>query len=202
MANPSSANLATRPIRRQQLIGEAVRLIGQLGYRGFTVQALAEACGLTNAGVLHHFGTKDGLLLAVLDEVEREGRNRAALLVAALGDAAPGERRDATRQLLREMVAWGAEHAAQTRLLAALQAESMEPSHPAHGWFAQREAETLELFIRLVPHRGAEAESAARHLMALMQGLILQWLRANQGFDIIGEWVRAVDMVLCTAGHD
>jgi AcrR family transcriptional regulator len=46
--------------RRAEIVEAATRLIAERGYRGLTVQGVAEACDLTVAGVLHHMGTKDG----------------------------------------------------------------------------------------------------------------------------------------------
>jgi AcrR family transcriptional regulator len=38
-----------RAERRQQIITEATRIIGQRGYYGFSMQELADSCGLTVA---------------------------------------------------------------------------------------------------------------------------------------------------------
>ena len=58
-------------VRREQILDEAIRIIGQRGYYGFTVQELAQRCGLTNGGLLYHFGSKEQLLIAVLEERNR-----------------------------------------------------------------------------------------------------------------------------------
>ena len=41
-----------RAQRRQQITDEATRIIGQRGYYGFSMQELADSCGLTVAGLL------------------------------------------------------------------------------------------------------------------------------------------------------
>ena len=56
-------------VRRSRIIEEAFRIVGELGYRGFTVQGLAERCGLTNAGLLHYFGGKEDLLFAAMRHI-------------------------------------------------------------------------------------------------------------------------------------
>ena len=61
----------TAHARRAQIIDEATRLIGERGYYGFTLQQVADACGVTVAGVLHHAGTKERLLLDVVEERDR-----------------------------------------------------------------------------------------------------------------------------------
>ena len=68
MSGPRKRVREDPKVRRSQIVDEAIRIIGEYGYYGFTVQALAERCQLSNAGLLHYFGNKDDLLLALLDE--------------------------------------------------------------------------------------------------------------------------------------
>jgi len=48
-------------VRREQILEEAISILGRLGYHGFTIHELAERCGLSNAGLLYHFPSKDQL---------------------------------------------------------------------------------------------------------------------------------------------
>ena len=57
--------------RRQLIIEAAIPINGQRGYYGFSIKSLAVACALTVPGVLHHFGSKEAILMAVLDYRER-----------------------------------------------------------------------------------------------------------------------------------
>ena len=52
---------------RAKIIETVVDLIARDGFQGFTAQRLAERSGLTWGAVQHHFGGKDPLLLAVLE---------------------------------------------------------------------------------------------------------------------------------------
>ncbi|WIB33233.1 MULTISPECIES: TetR family transcriptional regulator [unclassified Curtobacterium] len=47
-----------------------------------TLRALAEAAGLTDAGLLHHYGSRDGLLLAAAVDLVQTGRGRRTELAA------------------------------------------------------------------------------------------------------------------------
>jgi hypothetical protein len=87
-----------------------------------------------------------------------------------------------------------------TRFVAALQLESIHEAHPAHGWFKDREHETIELLTQLASPWSNEPLSVARQLHALMQGLGLQWLRDGQTFDLAGEWDKAFRAVLPELG--
>jgi AcrR family transcriptional regulator len=185
-------------IRRAQILREALRIVGELGYYGFTIQALAERCKLSNPGLLYYFGSKDKLLLALLDEIESKVEDRIAPLVAlASRDSSSAEEAYvATAALMSAMVAHFREDATLTRFVAALQLESIHTDHPAHDWFRARENETIELFTRLAATWSRTPLSTARQLYALMHGIGQQWLRADQGFDIEEEWDRAFGLVV------
>src|ERR1700741_5612700 len=66
--------------RRAQILDEAIRLIGERGYNRFTIQELAQRCQLSNPGLLHYFGSKEDLLVALLEDRDR----RAAEVVAGV----------------------------------------------------------------------------------------------------------------------
>ena len=53
--------------RRQQILGVAVRLFSQRGFRGTTTKEIAQAAGVSEAMVFRHFATKQELYTAILD---------------------------------------------------------------------------------------------------------------------------------------
>lgn len=53
--------------RHRQILETAARLIGAKGYEGTSIQDIAEACGLTKAGLYHHIRSKEQLLLQIQD---------------------------------------------------------------------------------------------------------------------------------------
>lgn len=53
---------------RAALIAAAAELFADLGYDAVSVDAVAELAGRTSGAVYDHFGSKQGLLLAVLDD--------------------------------------------------------------------------------------------------------------------------------------
>ena len=52
--------------RLRQILERAARVICQQGFEATSMQQIAEACGLTKAGLYHHVKTKDALLLAIM----------------------------------------------------------------------------------------------------------------------------------------
>jgi AcrR family transcriptional regulator len=52
--------------RLRSILESAAKLIYQKGYEGTSMQDIAEACGMTKAGLYHHVATKEALLLAIM----------------------------------------------------------------------------------------------------------------------------------------
>jgi AcrR family transcriptional regulator len=184
-------------VRRTLIIDVAIGIIGQFGYHGFTVQDLAARCGLSNAGLLYHFPSKEQLFDAVVEELELREIQALAPLIAALEESD-----DAATQLaafidlLHAMVVRGSGSSGLVRFYAVLQAESLDKAHPAHDSFKKREFAVLDLFARLLAPHVPDPLSAGRQMLALMDGLRLQWLRSNESFDAVSEWIRAVTVLV------
>lgn len=164
--------------RREQLLVAATALISERGYRGLSLQDVADACDLTMPGVLHHFPSKDALLVAVL---ERRDALDAAALAQRLG---PGRHDLAT--VCAAVVDRNAGQREVVRLYAVLEAESLDPAHPASAYFAARQEEALAFFAEHAPE-GGDARAVARRTLALLDGLQLQWLR-EPGLDLRATW--------------
>ncbi len=175
---------------RREIIDQATALFGETGYRGTSLREIAARCGLSHPGLLHHFPTKESLLLAVLqhrDEVDAE-------TIAA-------DRPTGSGLLLRlvDLAALNAERRGIVELFTVLSAEATAADHPAHGWFVDRYrrivAEFQSAYVAaqgagdLMP--GVEPATAARQLVALMDGLQIQWLLGD----------RLVDMAASVAAH-
>ncbi len=175
--------------RRIQVIEAATRLIGQRGFWGVSVHDIAAACGITDAGLLHHFGTKDALLIAVL---KRRDRVDDESLAVRLG-IAPAELYEAVGQLpLAEVcaavVARNAEQPEIVRLYSVLNAESLTPAHPAHEYFIAREARVIAFFGSARSELHADPVVRGRQVIAMMDGIQLRWLRDLERLDLVAEW--------------
>jgi AcrR family transcriptional regulator len=57
---------------REAILDEALRLVSKAGLDGLTIGTLAEATGLSKSGLFAHFGSREDLLLAVLEHGERQ----------------------------------------------------------------------------------------------------------------------------------
>ncbi len=53
--------------RRREILETAARLICEKGFQGASLRDIANACGLTKAGLYHHCQSKDDLLLEIMN---------------------------------------------------------------------------------------------------------------------------------------
>ncbi|AYE97740.1 TetR/AcrR family transcriptional regulator [Mycobacterium paragordonae] len=65
---PYETLLAKGEDRKQRILEVAQRLLSRNGWRSTTLAQIAREAGVTPAGLLHHFESKEQLLHAVLDE--------------------------------------------------------------------------------------------------------------------------------------
>lgn len=185
-------------VRRQQILETATRLIGLQGYNGLTVQDIAQACGLTNGGLLYYFGSKEQLLVAILEERDR---SEAAIIHAdlELQRSTSGDEHFPRSTVLWVLSTILARSVAQPELLrfhAVLQSEAMNQEHPAHAFFLRREAMVRREFTKLFTGHVTNPAGAARTILALIEGLEHQWLRADMEFDLMAEFNEAIMLVL------
>ncbi|MDD5564904.1 MAG: TetR/AcrR family transcriptional regulator [Thermoanaerobaculaceae bacterium] len=71
--------------RRQELIGKALDYMLAHGVAGLTLRPLAGAIGTSARLLVYHFGSKDGLITAVMDEVRARAQRSFAEAVAGPG---------------------------------------------------------------------------------------------------------------------
>nr|WP_217652133.1 TetR/AcrR family transcriptional regulator [Tessaracoccus bendigoensis] len=182
--------------RRAQIIEVATTLISANGYWSVSLHDIGVECGITDAAVLHHFGSKENLLLAVMEH--RDEADRSALAEALdvpleqLYESIPAL---ALADVCTAMVGRNARQPEIVRLYTVLSAESLQPDHPVHGYFRERDQRAVRTFASArVP--GGGTPRLARLVLATMDGLQLRWLRDPDGVDLVGEWEAAAAAII------
>ncbi|WP_144794377.1 TetR/AcrR family transcriptional regulator [Microbacterium paludicola] len=174
-----STRIATRPATRQKradIVKAAVEIFGNKGSTNGTLADVAERVGMTHAGVLHHFGSKQNLLLAVLAY-----RDQAD--VAELDDKHIPGGADLFLHLVRTAFV-NAQRPGIVQSYTVLSAESITDGHPARGFFEERyttlRREITDAFGLLCADEGVTdpetVAAASAAILAVMDGLQLQWL--------------------------
>lgn len=155
--------------RREQILQAAYEAIDELGDRA-SMHQIAARVGVPQPLVQYYFGTRDELLLAVQARHDAVGR-------AVVGAGSPDESMTALAQHT-------VDHPGLVKLYVALAAASTDPESPAHHHFTERYRElTSQLARRLEEGQstgeyrtGAPPEHLARLLLAVMDGLQVQWM--------------------------
>lgn len=110
---------------RQQLLEVAGRLFAEHGYARTTSKEICEVAGANIAAVNYHFGSKDGLYAAVLEEAHARLVSIELVTTATQGDADPGEK---LRVLLTQVVSHITRRGEDTWALRVLSRELMAPT--------------------------------------------------------------------------
>ena len=175
--------------RRTAILDAAVESFGKLGYYGTSLQRIATEVGLTKAGVLHYVGSKEGLLdLALTEEYDRVTESINAAMVA--------QERPLIADMWRQVVAVNNKRPALVHMFSTLSAEALNPDHPAHDYFAEREEHIVEVAANIRWHvpEGVDAEQVLRSGFAMMDGAQLRWLRVP-GRDLNEMWASCEDVL-------
>lgn len=194
MSAEVSRGYAKGRAKRREIIDQAMAMFGEVGYRGASLREIAARCGISHPGLLHHFPTKESLLLAVL-----EHRDEVDIAWVGLDDT-DGV---VTLRRLVELVELNTTRRGIVELYAVLSAEATSADHPAHAFFVDRYRTSVDAAVRAYRQAGdagqlrdgIDAEVAGRQLIALMDGMQVQWLLDAGATDMVGV-VRAL-----VAGH-
>jgi AcrR family transcriptional regulator len=90
---------------KQRLLDAAERLFAQAGFHATSLRAVTGAAGANLAAVSYHFGSKEGLMEAVIDRrLTPLNAQRTAALDAALAAAEAEGRRPAVHEILRAFI--------------------------------------------------------------------------------------------------
>jgi AcrR family transcriptional regulator len=158
--------------KREQILTVALDLVAQQGFRRTSIKDIADAVGLTQAGLLHYFDSKDELWVEIL-------RRRDAIDNATdWGAADPAE-------LLAAIVRHNAEVPGLVQMFVNLSAAAAtDPEHPAHAYFRERyenSRRTMAADFRSMQQDGrlrtdVDPEELTSVLLAVSDGMQIQWL--------------------------
>jgi AcrR family transcriptional regulator len=195
----SGASTRPRPEterKREQILEAAVETFGAKGSANGTLADIAEQVGITHAGVLHHFGSKQNLLLEVLEFRDQDD-------VANL----PEKHIPGGAALFAHLVATAQRNALRAgvvQVYTVLSGESVTEDHPARKFFTER-YETLrrsvdDAFRQLCAQENiaepATIDMASASILAAMDGLQLQWLLDPQAVDLAGATEFAIQAIV------
>lgn len=163
--------LARGEDRRELILSVAQRFLARNGWRSTSLAQIAREAGLTPAGLLHHFESKDQLLHAVLDARDIDDNAR----VDRTGDLV-----DQLRKLPKRFE----ESPELVGMYAVLLIENLEPDAPLHDRLLgryQAALDAVEAGIRRGQHAGryrTDVDPAVKavEIVAFLNGMETSWL--------------------------
>lgn len=126
--------------KREEILTAALDVIARNGYRRTSVRELADAVGLSQAGLLHYFSSKEELFQEILRKRDE------ADVTAFIGD---GDR-DRPIEGFLALVRHNAEVPGLVQLYAQVSTEAGDTEHPSHAFFVERYAQLRGLLGQLV----------------------------------------------------
>lgn len=169
---PYATLLAKGEDRRQRILSVAERLLARNGWRNTSLAQIAKEAGVTPAGLLHHFESKEQLLNAVLDARDADDAihadYRSGDLVTELGRVP--ERFDRAPELVGTFTV--------------LLVENIAPDAPLHDRLVKRYSDAVDIIVAII-QRGQEsgkyrtdvdAAAKAVEILAFIYGMETLWL--------------------------
>ena len=166
--------------KREEILDIALELVAQKGYDRTSVREIARKAGLSQAGLLHYFSTKEELFLELLrrrddrvtEPAEETHRHSVGRLIRAV------ERNSREPGLVQLYVALSAENATES-------GEVREFFQDRYEWLlAQVSEDVRERQISGEVTTTRTAEDIASLLVAAADGLQLQWLLNSDEVDM------------------
>lgn len=168
---PYASLLAKGEDRRQRILAVAQRLLTRNGWRSTTLAQIAGEAGVTSAGLLHHFSSKEQLLHAVLDARDAEDLEDADIA----GDLIVEIRKVVTRmERSPELVG----------TFVVLLVENLMPEAPLHDRMLDRWRTAVELVTQAIRRgqdsgryrRDIDPRTRAVEIVAFLNGMEISWL--------------------------
>jgi len=158
--------------KREEILTAALDVIARNGYRRTSVRELADAVGLSQAGLLHYFSSKEELFQEILrkrDEVDAsafEGLSETPI------------------EGFFAVIRHNSEVPGLVQLYAQVSTEAGDPEHPAHEFFIDRYRQFRVLFTQLIRDEQTagridpdlDPDRIANLFLAAADGLQTQWM--------------------------
>jgi AcrR family transcriptional regulator len=154
---------------RERILAGARDVLGENGFAGFTIGAVADRAGVARMTVYYQFDSKGALLDALLDALVAGGL--VDRLHAALGRADPVNQIDALDEFIAAFVGFWASDRVVIRRLRSLAGLDPEVEAAVSARDAKRRAGLRVLVIRLIETHGQPVDASTEDVTDLLHTL-------------------------------
>jgi AcrR family transcriptional regulator len=181
---------------KAKIIEAANHYFAENGYHGTAMADIAKEAGLTGPGLLHHFPNKEELLIAVLEQRDQADQLR---LTNLFNESRTPQMFDVLQNLV--------EHNQSTpeivRLFTVLVTECIAVDHPGHDFFVERYRNYRHKYLYILQEyqqagfirKDIHIEQLSVLVMAVMDGLQIQWLLDPQEVDMVKSFTAFVQIM-------
>ncbi|GLB83365.1 TetR/AcrR family transcriptional regulator [Mycobacterium kiyosense] len=170
-ARPYDTLLAKGEDRKQRILAVAQRLLSRNGWRTTTLAQIAREAGVSPAGLLHHFESKEQLLHAVLDARDLDDDTHSDRGGDLLGEIAQvADRFNRAPELVGTFTV--------------LLVENIDPDAPLHDRLVTRQRDATEIVAAAIRRGQADGRYRADidptvkavEILAFTHGMEMTWL--------------------------
>lgn len=171
VSRPYATLFAKGEDRRQRILAVAERLLARNGWRSTSLSQIAKEAGVTPAGLLHHFESKEQLLNAVLDARDADDDAHA----------------DRSGDLITELIRVPERFERAPELVGTftvLLAENIAPDAPLHDRLVDRYRAAVDIIVSIIERdqrngkyrSDFDAAHKAVEIIAFINGMEILWL--------------------------
>lgn len=180
--------------QRERILDSATEIFARHGYAGGSLRQIAAQVSVTPGNILLHFGSKEALLMAVLDR----------------WTSSSFEAREPSQGLdnIRGLTGLMNQHLSERKLIelfTTMASEATDPQHPAHDLMVARYEDVVARIAADLTYAGEHGQIRpldeqevgvyARRVVAMMDGLQIQWL-LNSSLDLVAEFDDFIDSLI------
>lgn len=162
--------------RKRKILIAATEVFAETGYDGASIARVAQRCGLSQPGLLHHYPSKPELLVAVLAYAD----DAAGLRLGLAGPIGGLDLLDRFPEVFSDVLA----KPELVKLTVKIVAEATYPEHPGYEWAIRRYDRSSTVFIAAFQRdaqagrlrEGVDPAVVGRIVIAVLDGLKVQWL--------------------------
>lgn len=180
--------------RRRQITVAAAKIIAAKGFWGMSLQDIADEIGITESALYHYISTKNDLLGMVIEELYDSSAADEYIYGNARGEDQDGHEFFYFPRFCLDNVLFNIKRPEMVKLFSILNAEALNPEHPAHLYFINRQQKfwrQISAMNWVLPEPYRTDINRFRHLwslsMSAMDGLQLRWL-ADSSANLVEEW--------------
>ncbi|KJY51641.1 MULTISPECIES: TetR/AcrR family transcriptional regulator [Bifidobacterium] len=185
-------------VRRAEITQAAAHLISRHGYNGISLKDVADMVDMSQPGVLHYVGSKEGLLSLLITDIYDVYGTPEEFLQTGLPGSDPNHPH--LPAYFDYLVAHNASQPELTQLYTVLETEAISTNHPLHDYFLHRPEEVWKHYSKFpwaLPDGmdwSRDMQDSVRMSVEVMDGIQIRLLREPK-IDYVQEWKLFKDLL-------